>query len=115
MEDFSQQQKRKILKRDNYKCVVCGRGKIEGVEIGVDHIKPKEVGGKAIIENGQTLCAEHNNSKNNLGHTDSGKNMFIRMYEISKQEENEEFEKFCVDVLEVYDRHGINEYIEWKK
>ncbi|MGP1515486.1 MAG: HNH endonuclease [Bacteroidales bacterium] len=23
----------------------------------VDHIKPKEFGGKAIIENGQTLCA----------------------------------------------------------
>ena len=115
MEDFSQQQKRKILKRDNYKCVVCGRGEKEGVEIDVDHIKPKDLGGKAIIENGQTLCAEHNNSKNNLGQTDSGKNMFIRMYEISKQEENEEFEKFCVDVLEVYDRHGINEYIEWKK
>ena len=112
---FRKSLKRKILERDNYKCVVCGRGEKESVELHVVHIKPKEVGGMATIENGLTLCTEHNNLRKYLGQTDSGKHIFIRMYEIAKLEENEKLEKFCVDVLEVYDRHGINEYIEWKK
>lgn len=60
IEDFTPQQKEIILKRDGYKCVICGRGKKEGVELHVDHIKPKYLGGKSIIENGQTLCAQPN-------------------------------------------------------
>ena len=66
LEDFSAAQKAKILKRDGYKCVICGRGKKEGVDLQVDHIKPKDFGGEATIENGQTLCAQHNFIKKNL-------------------------------------------------
>src|SRR3989344_5389743 len=47
LEDFTQEQKEKILKNDDYKCVRCGRGIKEGVELHVDHIKPKSMGGKA--------------------------------------------------------------------
>ncbi len=43
--------------------MICGRGKSDGVEIQADHIKPKELGGKAEIANGQTLCAQHNFQK----------------------------------------------------
>lgn len=60
LEDFTPEQKEAILKRDGYKCVICGRGKKEGVELQVDHIKPKYLGGESTIENGQTLCAQHN-------------------------------------------------------
>lgn len=63
LEDFTAEQKRIILKRDGYRCVLCGRGREDGVELQVDHIRPKELGGKAIIENGQTLCAQHNFQK----------------------------------------------------
>ena len=42
---------------------MCGGGRAEGVEIHADHIKAKEFGGKAEIENGQTLCAQHNFQK----------------------------------------------------
>jgi len=48
------------MERDEYKCVICGKGIKDGVEIHIDHIKPKDFGGKATIENGQTLCAQHN-------------------------------------------------------
>lgn len=37
---------------------MCGRGSKEGIELQVDHIKPKELGGRAGIENGQALCAQ---------------------------------------------------------
>jgi len=115
LEEFTPEQKAIILKRDNYKCVICGRGKKEGVELHVDHIKPKFLGGKAIIENGQTLCAQHNFIKKYLRQTETGKKMFIRLYELAKKEDNKELMKFCEEILKTYEKHDINGHITWKK
>jgi len=115
LENFTPEQKKIILKRDGYKCVICGRGKNEGVELQVDHIKPKYLGGKSTIENGQTLCAQHNFIKKTLKQTETGKKMFIRLYELAKKEKNEELLKFCTDILEMYEKHKINSHIVWKK
>lgn len=115
LKDFTQAQKEIILKRDGYRCVECGKGKKDGVELHVDHIKPKDFGGEAIIENGQTLCSQHNFMKKNLNQTETGKKMFIRLYELVKKEKNEKLIQFCSDVLEVYEKHDINGHIVWKK
>lgn len=115
LEDFTPEQKEAILKRDSYKCVICGRGKKEGVELQVDHIKPKYLGGKSTIENGQTLCAQHNFIKKTLKQTETGKKMFIRLYELAKKEQNKELLRFCVDILEMYEKHNINSHIIWKR
>lgn len=115
LEDFTSEQKEAILKRDDYKCVVCGRGKKDGVELQVDHIKPRYLDGKAIIENGQTLCAQHNFIKKSLKQTETGKKMFIRLYELAKNDGNKELLKFCADVLETYEKHNINGHIIWEK
>lgn len=115
LEDFTSEQKEFILKRDEYKCVQCGRGKKDGVELHVDHIKPKDFGGEAKVENGQTLCSQHNFIKKNLKQTETGKKMFIRLYELTKSENNEELIKFCVDILETYEKYNINGHIVWKK
>ena len=115
LENFTQKQRDEILKRDGYKCVVCGRGLKDGVELQVDHIKPKSLGGKAIIENGQTLCAQHNFIKKQLKQTETGKNMYIRLYELSKKEGNKELFEFAGEILKVYERFDINGHIEWKK
>lgn len=115
LEDFSAAQKAEILKRDGYKCVICGRGKKEGVDLQVDHIKPKDLDGKATIENGQTLCSQHNFIKKNLKQTETGKKMFIRLYELAKKERNKELEDFCSQILQTYEDHDINGHIEWKK
>ena len=32
LKDFTQEQKKQILERDGYKCVICGRGEQDGVE-----------------------------------------------------------------------------------
>lgn len=113
--DFTSAQKKAILERDGYKCVVCGRGLKDGVELHVDHIKPKDRGGEATIENGQTLCGQHNYQKKMLNQTETGKKMFIRLYDLAKAEKNKELMKFCADVLETYEKHDINGHIEWKK
>lgn len=115
LEDFTAVQKQVILKRDGYKCVICGRGKKDGVELHVDHIKPKDFGGEATIENGQTLCSQHNFIKKNLRQTETGKKMFIRLYDLAKSEKNEELKKFCADILETYERYKINGHIIWNR
>ncbi len=115
LDEFTPKQKEAILKRDGYKCVICGRGIKDGVELQVDHIKPKSLGGKSTLENGQTLCAQHNFIKKTLKQTETGKKMFIRLYELAKKEGNEELLKFCTDVLEMYERHNINSHIVWDK
>lgn len=115
LEDFTPEQKGQILKRDGYKCVVCGRGKKDGVELQVDHIRPKYLGGKSTIDNGQTLCAQHNFIKKTVKQTETGKKMFIRLYELSRKEKNKELESFCVDILEVFGKHNMNAHIAWEK
>lgn len=115
LEDFATAQKEAIFKKDDYKCVVCGMGRKEGLELHADHIRPKDLGGEAIIENGQTLCSKHNFIKKNLKQTETGKKMFIRLYELAKSENDKELIKFCADVLKTYKKHNINGHIVWKR
>ena len=115
LEDFTPEQKEAIFKRDGYKCVICGRGLKDGVEIHADHIKPKDLGGKAEIENGQTLCAQHNFQKKNYKQTETGKKMFIRLYELAKKYNDAKLKNFCADILTEYEKHGINCHIKWEK
>lgn len=115
LEDFTAAQKAEIFKRDNYKCVICGKGRADGIEIQADHIKPKELGGKAEVINGQTLCAQHNFQKKYYKQTETGKKMFIRLYELAKHNEDKELMKFCEDVLKVYEKNNINGHVVWKR
>ena len=115
LEDFTEAQKEAIKKRDGYKCVICGLGPANGVEIQVDHIRPKDLGGKAEIDNGQTLCAKHNFRKKNYGQTEMSKKMFVNMYNSAKKIDDKETLEFCTDILEVYEKRHIDDHIVWKK
>jgi hypothetical protein len=108
---FSPETKKAILERDGYKCVVCGRGPREGVELVVDHIKPKDKGGNNDINNGQTLCMEHNLIKKNYSQTEAGKRYFIKIYEKAVANNDERMIKFCKAVFDTYDEFGINGHI----
>ncbi len=114
-EDFTETEKEAIFKRDNYRCVICGKGRKDGVEIHADHIRPKDLGGMATIDNGQTLCAQHNFQKKNYKQTETGKKMFIRLYELAKATKDEKLLKFCKEVLEIYEKNNINGHIVWKR
>lgn len=54
-----------VLRRDNFHCVRCGRGREDGVKLHVDHIVPVSRGGKSVMSNLQTLCEDCNCGKGN--------------------------------------------------
>ena len=110
--DFSPKVKEAIFKRDNYRCVVCGLGRQDGVEICADHRVPKDKSGNNSVDNGQTLCMEHNLMKKNYSQTEAGKRYFIRMYETAVKKKDERMIKFCKDIFDLYDKHKINGYIK---
>lgn len=51
-----------VLKRDNYKCKICGKSGDES-KLTVDHILPVAKGGKTEMSNLQTLCHDCNAGK----------------------------------------------------
>lgn len=114
LEDFSPADRKAILERDGYKCVVCGIGRGSGIDLHVDHIKSKDLGGKATFSNGQTLCAQHNFRKKNYKQTETGKKMFITLRRAALEIGDEDTVRFCEDILATFDKHNVNGHIDWK-
>ncbi len=52
-----------ILKRDGFKCQICGATAQEGAKLHVDHIIPVSKGGKTVASNLRTLCDRCNIGK----------------------------------------------------
>ena len=52
-----------IMKRDNFRCQLCGSTAADGVKLHVDHILPVAKGGKTKPENLRTLCDRCNMGK----------------------------------------------------
>ncbi len=111
---FTAGQKQEIFARDGYRCVICGAGPANGFELHADHVKPIDRGGESTLENGQTLCSLHNMRKKNLGQTETGKKMFIRLYQAAQASGDDELCAFIRDVLLTYEAHGINSHIVWR-
>lgn len=57
-----------VMKRDNFKCCICGRSPAitPGLELHIDHIKPWAKGGETVIDNLQTLCSDCNLGKSDI-------------------------------------------------
>jgi len=109
--DFPEEIKEAIFRRDNYRCVVCGLGRKDGVEICADHIIPKDKGGTNNVENGQTLCTQHNLIKKNFSQTEAGKRYFIKMYETAIKNNDKRMIEFCKQVFDAYNHHKMNSHI----
>lgn len=52
-----------VLKRDGFRCCICGATANDGVKLEVDHIVPVSKGGKSTYDNLQTLCERCNRGK----------------------------------------------------
>ena len=109
--DFPPEVKEEIFRRDNYKCVFCGRGIEDGVEICADHKRPKHLGGGNTLDNGPTLCTEHNLLKKNYSQTEAGKKYFTKIYEDAVNIGDEKMIEFCKQVFDAYNKHKINTHI----
>lgn len=52
-----------VMKRNGFRCVLCGRSKQDGVILHVDHIIPVSKGGTSDMSNLRTLCSDCNLGK----------------------------------------------------
>ncbi len=105
---FSPEIKEAIFKRDDYICVVCGNGKHNGYEIHADHIKPQNMGGESTLENGQTLCSEHNLMKKRYGTTYFLKKYSETMIERAMEYNDKKTESLFKDILKIIEKHKKN-------
>ena len=64
-----------VMKRDHFRCRLCGKSAEDGVQLEVDHIVPVSKGGKTEISNLQTLCMACNRGKRDK--YDEGEDVFV--------------------------------------
>ncbi len=55
----------KVLRKDNFQCVACGRKTDDGIKLHIDHKVPYSLGGLTELNNLQTLCDQCNIGKSN--------------------------------------------------
>lgn len=106
--DFPDKIKKQILKRDKYKCVVCKLGKKEGLDLQIDHIKPRDRGGKSTLDNGQTLCSRCNFLKKNMSMKSLGKKIFQNLLKQSIKTKNSEMTKIAKEFLKLFEKYKLN-------
>lgn len=114
-QDFTPRQKNMILKRGDYKCDVCGKGKDDNVGLVVDICTPKSKGGKYAISNGRVLCEMHKAKLNIYGQVVFAKPMFIGCYLLAKEHGNKHEMAFFYNVLEIYEEYGIDPHAVWAR
>jgi 5-methylcytosine-specific restriction endonuclease McrA len=112
LDDFDESMRLKVKERDRFSCVVCGLGEKDGVELQVDHITPRSKGGKAQLDNAQTLCGSHNYRKNKLSQLELGDRMFRRLKKNAQASRTENIDadrviEFCDEVLAIYKKYGF--------
>ena len=110
-QDFPEGIKQAIFHKDDFKCVICGLGEQDGVKIAADHKIARSKGGTNTLENGQTLCYEHNSMKKDYSMTEAGKRFFIKLYEAAMKNDDTEMMAFCKSVFDVYDKHDVDRHI----
>jgi len=109
--EFPAEVKEEIFRRDGYRCIVCSRGREDGVEIHADHKMPLDKGGTDTVDNGQTLCAEHNFLKKNYSQTEFGKRFLARLYRDAVAKNDKRMILFCREIFDVYNKYGVNSHI----
>ena len=57
-----------VMKRDNFKCRICGKSPATNlnIELHIDHIVPWSKGGETTLDNLQTLCSDCNLGKGDI-------------------------------------------------
>ena len=112
IQDFSEAVKQAIFHKDDFKCVICGRGEQDGVKIAADHKIARSKGGTNTLENGQTLCYDHNTLKKDYSQIEAGKRFFIKIYESAMKINDTKMIAFCKSVFDVYDKHNVDRRIK---
>ncbi len=105
-EPFSEAVRKQIFERDGYHCVVCGNGPANGYEIHADHIRPRQLGGSSTLENGQTLCSEHNLLKKTYGTYDFYAHLVLRLEQEAKVAGDAKHTKMLGSIVSILQKNG---------
>lgn len=60
--ELTEEEKEQVMRRDNHTCLCCEKSG-KGTKLQIDHIVPVFLGGRADVENSQTLCRDCNKFK----------------------------------------------------
>ena len=94
-----------VMRRDGFKCRICGRSSADGVKLHVDHITPINAGGGNEHDNLMTLCNECNQGKGVLPITEFGHGgSLLPWFDLP-----DDCELIDSDGLMAFDRHVCNE------
>jgi hypothetical protein len=94
---------------------LCGIGKREGAELHADHIRPKDWGGQATVENGQTLCSACNILKKRYGINQTLEKYSKKMLKIAKENDDKNMISMFEEILQVIEKHKEEEVQESEK
>ena len=102
---FPESIKQAVFQRDNFRCLICCNGLHNGYEIHADHIRPRNKGGQSILENGQTLCSEHNILKKNYGTVEFLDKYYKKMLALAKKNNDTKMQALFEELLAVIQKH----------
>lgn len=102
---FPKDIREQIFKRDNWRCVVCGNGQHNGYGIHADHVVPQAKGGQSTLENGQTLCSEHNLMKKRYGVIEFLEKYCTQMIERARGYEDKKTERMFKEILKILQKN----------
>lgn len=60
------EKRRAIYARDDFRCCYCGTGVEDGIQLTLDHVQPRELGGSNEAGNLVTACLHCNSAKRDL-------------------------------------------------
>ncbi len=121
LQQLSTKQRKEILIRDKNRCIVCGIGPKEGKDIYVVNFYKEEYsssGHKIDSKDAVTLCGSHKNiwlaiKKKPPIH--NSKEFFVNAYHQAVNQSDTKTINFCIDIMKVYKKHGIDDQIKKDK
>jgi hypothetical protein len=108
---FTKEQREIILKRDEYRCVWCGMGTSEGVELNIALLNPQN--GFDNVANGVVMCEKHHPDTGLYNHKNLGKDIIADMLSNAEKSDDDKMILFLQKVLAVYEKHNINSQNPW--
>ena len=103
---FTRRQQEAIKKKYENRCALCCLGVKDGVDICVVHKIALVDGGKAIIENGQVLCTEHNKTRYDTD-ANTSKTHASLMLEVAQHKKDRRMKNFYAQLLKIFKEYKI--------
>jgi len=107
-EEFDDEERRQILERDGFRCVVCGKGSADGVKVTIGYALSTRRGGKLDIGNGRALCPIHRWTLETAQDSDEAKQNWRKLRTLLPEVGAPRAQTFWNDFVELLKKYGID-------